>query len=123
MKCACTVVGWDDVSLVDGVFDWTKDVKARKKHKCGECGCEIQPGEIYEYHKGRCEGEFFVAKTCLLCVEVRTCFCCSWCYSAVWEAIDEEKDDLNLAGLDAISHEARAKFFRIIDLEETDEEE
>lgn len=27
----------------------TKTVTARKPHKCYECGCEIQPGEQYQY--------------------------------------------------------------------------
>lgn len=56
--------------------------KARKQHRCEECGHHIKPGESYEYAAGLCEGQWFDAKTCALCVDLREyvkahvpCFC------------------------------------------------
>ena len=44
-----------------------RDRKARKPHKCGECGSAIKPGESYWYATGRCEGDWFDAKVCQRC--------------------------------------------------------
>lgn len=40
---------------------------ARKASKCGECGCDINPGDDYEFHTYF--GEDYIAnhKTCLKC--------------------------------------------------------
>lgn len=43
------------------------DVKARKQHKCCECGGIIQIGEIYHLHSGLWDGEWGHFKVCLDC--------------------------------------------------------
>lgn len=56
--------------------------KARKHHKCGECGSTIQPGETYEHVWGIWGGCPETYKTCPRCLELRKyvtahvpCFC------------------------------------------------
>lgn len=65
--------------------------KARKSHKCCECGREIEPGESYEHVRGKWYGEIDSFDTCLLCVEIRTVFSCgeSWQYQSLWEDMEE----------------------------------
>ena len=46
--------------------------KARKQHRCEECGGPIVPGEKYEYVTGLWDGEFSYFKTCERCVDLRT---------------------------------------------------
>lgn len=48
-------------------FTSTKTVKARKVHHCGECGNEIQTGEIYTREVGVYEGDFYSYALCDLC--------------------------------------------------------
>ena len=42
--------------------------KAIKKHKCEECGRDINPGESYAYEALKFEGEFYQHKTCQHCL-------------------------------------------------------
>ncbi len=45
--------------------------RARKPHRCEECGRTIQPGEIYERYAGTWEGSFFTNIACHQCAELR----------------------------------------------------
>jgi hypothetical protein len=71
-----------------------RDVKrARKPHKCIECGGPIGVGEPYEYVSGLWDDHNYF-HTCKLCVELREwatisvpCFC--WAYSELHEAVRE----------------------------------
>ncbi len=45
--------------------------KARKAHKCDECGLAIQPGTVYEYVSGIWDGEPSHYKTCEGCQILR----------------------------------------------------
>jgi hypothetical protein len=61
---------------------WAEVRKARTGHKCLECGHRITPGEQYEHVRARFEGDWFVADTCALCIDLRAyvtahvpCFC------------------------------------------------
>ena len=42
-------------------------VKAVKPHRCTECRAAIEPGETYERHAGKYDGEFSVDKMCRRC--------------------------------------------------------
>lgn len=60
-------------------------VRARKHHRCNECGGTIQPGEQYEAVAGKWDGRFMTSATCPDCLGLREhirahvpCFC--WCY-------------------------------------------
>ena len=57
-------------------FMVVEDRKARKLHKCCECDKEILPGEKYEHVRGKCYGEMFTCKTCLVCREIANAFYC-----------------------------------------------
>lgn len=48
--------------------------RARKPHKCCECGYEIAPGESYEVAAGMTEGYFWSAATCERCADLRDSF-------------------------------------------------
>jgi len=50
--------------------------KARKPHKCCECGKQILPGEKYEHVRGKHDGEMRTADTCLICREIAEAFYC-----------------------------------------------
>lgn len=68
-----------------------RTVTARKPHQCVECNEQIDPGERYIYSRGKCDGEFFDAHTCLICEEVRKAFVCGGAvFSLLWESIVEE---------------------------------
>ena len=42
-------------------------VKAKKAHRCGECGGQIVPNENYLRYSGFCEGKAFSHKMCECC--------------------------------------------------------
>lgn len=77
--------------------------RARKQHKCYECGCSIEPGTKYEQIFGKWNGDVSHFKTCHLCLEVRTwasisvpCFC--WTFGDVLDnvrtLVDEARHDM-----------------------------
>lgn len=41
--------------------------KARKAHKCDECGKPIEPGQLYYYGSGKFDGDFYEIKECRRC--------------------------------------------------------
>ena len=62
----------------DGALECTtlEILKCRKPVRCGECRKVVEKGEQYERYAGKWEGEWFVARTCLLCAEIRASFYC-----------------------------------------------
>lgn len=71
----------------------SRDVEARKVHRCCECGREISPGERYKYETGLWAGVFRAFKTCSDCLSVRSLFCdqppFTTLYSCLWDEIYE----------------------------------
>ena len=64
--------------------------KARKEHRCEECGEKIIPGSKYEYVSGKWDSYVNEFKTCERCVNLRVwvknnvpCFC--WCHGNMLE--------------------------------------
>lgn len=49
--------------------------KARKLHKCIECGENILPGQNYNNYKGKWDGEFRIYHTCIPCNSIRKHYC------------------------------------------------
>jgi hypothetical protein len=86
MSCYC------DYSYPDFYVD--RMVKAKKNHRCDECGRTILAGEKYEYVSAVWEGDFSTCKTCDKCLELRQytkahvpCFC--WQHgNVIQDAID-----------------------------------
>jgi hypothetical protein len=63
--------------------------KARKPHKCCECGDEIVKGERYEYVTMLFDGRWSEYKTCLPCYHIGDdlgCRCYGDLYEAFWDA-------------------------------------
>jgi len=85
-ECGCVYVDCDGYSET-----LRKDVvKARKEHKCGECGRVISKGEKYEAYAGKCDDEFFYNKTCEDCLSVRNeFFCNTWIFGEIWTLLEE----------------------------------
>jgi hypothetical protein len=56
----------------DGAWDFcsVSVVKARKPHKCCECGRGISIGTQYEKIAGKFDGDFSEAKSCLDCMNI-----------------------------------------------------
>jgi len=64
--------------------------KARKPHRCGECGYIIPPGQEYEIDVTVFEGDLESHKTCIPCVRVRdSLFNCGWYYGHIWDDVHE----------------------------------
>lgn len=64
--------------------------KARKDHRCYECGRKIPPGEVYERSVGKWDGQISSHAVCLGCVTLRSytesnvpCVC--WLYGSMIE--------------------------------------
>jgi hypothetical protein len=65
--------------------------RARKQHRCGECGGPIFVGEPYDWAIGKWDGRVNTHKECVACVEMRQwaeisvpCFCCN-----IWGELHE----------------------------------
>jgi len=63
--------------------------KARKQHKCCECGRAILPGERYESMSGKLDGEIERLKTCEHCASARD-WLITHCGGFVFTQVDEE---------------------------------
>ena len=78
-------------------------IKARKEHKCCECGDIIMPGQIYRREKGIWNGKWDCFDTCSVCSAIRDDYCsCGFIYGelskSIWECegmdyITGETDD------------------------------
>ena len=89
MSCAdvCLSHDWDG----SNDFHSSRTVKARKTHRCCECGREIGVGESHEYVSAKSDGGFYTNRTCAECAEIREAFVCgTWIYGELWESIREE---------------------------------
>lgn len=61
--CACDCDGHVDLRNMT-------TQRARKEHRCHECGKVIEPGTLYRTLKGKFEGDFFRVKQCPFCAFV-----------------------------------------------------
>lgn len=116
MSAACSWISGLDSS------EWTQEIscemrKARKVHKCGECGEPIQAGERYEDFFGADDGKPIRHKTCAACVEIRGHFSGSegWIWGCIWEDMENCFPDLTAGGpcLEGLSAAAKTKLFEM----------
>jgi hypothetical protein len=81
----CRVDYCDDAALILA----EENLKAKKDHKCSECGRIIVVGEKYYRERGKYDGSMFTHKTCEHCQVART-----WMYREcggfVYGEIEEE---------------------------------
>ncbi|MDL2267955.1 hypothetical protein LJC46_08235 [Desulfovibrio sp. OttesenSCG-928-G15] len=93
--------------------------KARKEHKCFECGRKILPGEMYCYESGIWEGTPGSFKTCLDCASVREALFCSFVYGGLWYDVRtfvfDFQDELPWAKFSQFTPAARAKVCEIVE--------
>jgi len=87
LNCVCD--DYDDYDEYNE-FHNAKNMTARKFHTCCECGCEIKPGDVYEYASGKSDGSLWTAKTCASCARIRNdVMICGFTYGELWERIHE----------------------------------
>jgi len=83
------------IDSCDEFNEWgdTRTVKrARKSHKCTECGRQIQAGESYRVHTWIYDGQFDSSKSCAHCMVAEdwlTENCSGYLIHGVWEDINE----------------------------------
>lgn len=91
----------------------TTTQKARKTHKCGECGREIQPGETYTRTWGIWDGFASTYKTCSHCAipeEWLAINCDGYIFGEIIDDIDEHGRDYQRADLRALAAGAAKKW-------------
>ena len=83
----CLVMDYDE----SNAFYQEVTPRARKPHKCCECGAPIAVGEQYQRATGKADGSIFSECSCLACTEIRKTFCCgSWIFGELWEQMHEQ---------------------------------
>lgn len=89
MGCSDSCVVMD----LDGYSEFTRETtpRARKAYKCHECLAVIGAGERHQYLAGKCEGDFWDARTCAPCAEIRKAFVCdTYVIGELWEALRDQ---------------------------------
>ncbi len=113
--CSCVLVDVDDGP---SAFQ-AADPKARKEHKCCECGRVILPGETYRRESGIWDGDPRRYKTCSECLSIRRVFLCGgWMYGEVLEALKESFREAGTVSSDMLADltpAARDKVFAMLD--------
>lgn len=95
MECSCSCACNIDYEPPEFFND--RIMRARKEHKCCECGEAICIGEKYEYITGKWDGNFDTFKTCLPCSRIRKQYGC---------ALGSLRDDLwECLGMDYVTGE------------------
>lgn len=77
-------------------FSRSKTCRARKPHKCDECGRQIEAGELYRYDFMISEGSAYYFHTCAHCVVPAgwlTHNCGGFVFGEVREEIEEHAEE------------------------------
>ena len=88
--CTCMI----DVGVDAGDYAKVSTIKirkAKKEHTCYECQRKILPGEKYEYVSAFYEenNRWTTTHTCDTCLEIRTCYLCTYYYGNIWNDLQE----------------------------------
>lgn len=67
-----------------------KTVRARKEHRCCECGDPISVGDLHEHVRGLCDGAWGSWRTCARCLNVRTDYFGNWTFGLMREDFQAE---------------------------------
>lgn len=88
IECGCT---WDaDLDCCDRwEFSTRRDARARKPHRCYECGDTIAVGDDHECVSGKLGDGFATFRTCRTCQRIRDEYCCSYIYGELRETLRE----------------------------------
>ena len=93
--CSCIAVYVDDGPEFSNVVDR----RARKEHRCGECGLTIGIGEIFEHAANGYDGTVTTHKTCKDCESVRSAFFCEgYYYGRIWDDVHGHIPELVWSG-------------------------
>jgi len=115
-ECACIGGGFDYFG--PRVFH-RKELKARKLHKCEECGETIKPREMYVRETGIWDGRWGSHETCMDCADVRDVLLCSYTYGTVWTTIHEHYADdpllISWSAIGKLTTSAREKVCAMIE--------
>ena len=118
MECDCTVFA-DVENQNTHMFSEAESRKARKEHKCSECGRIIITGEQYIYDSGVWEGEVGTYKTCQDCKSIRDVFFRDgWYFTMLWEELNNhlwEVDEVSASCMLGLTKDARDKVCDILD--------
>ena len=125
-NCSCIYV---DVGDLAECFS-EDEIKARKEHKCCECGGKIKPGETCYLAKGKWGDRWASYKTCINCKSIRDEFFCEGFNFTVliWDLfgyLREVEGEVSEECLDNLTEGAKDMVLGYIDeiFEELDEEE
>ena len=103
--CGICIDGRDDGDTAEFIDE--KDVKARKTHKCCECGDVISIGTTYERTVGKWRDgtkNINTFRTCLPCAEIRRALCCDgWTYTMLWEEFENIAESLTTGCLEQLT--------------------
>lgn len=80
--------------------------KARARHRCKECGRDIDPGETYQRTRGVWEGEAFTHKVCAHCCVLQDWLwrnCGGYVYSELVEDVAEHGSECGRRDLAALA--------------------
>ena len=107
--CGVCLSGHD----MDVPFFFERQRKARKSHRCSECGRTIEPTMKYHQVGGICEGKWWSQSVCSLCYEITNVFHCdnNVQYGNLWDDMrDAIFPDLTINNpcIHKLSNEARA---------------
>lgn len=113
----CGVCLYSDCDGYMSAYDFceVRTPKARKEHRCCECGKTIRIGERYERYAGKYDGDFCSIVTCLICAEIADAFYCdSRLYGGgLWEGMHEIMGELKSSCFDKLqTPEAKAELQR-----------
>jgi predicted RNA-binding Zn-ribbon protein involved in translation (DUF1610 family) len=89
--------------------------KARKPHRCSECGRQIKVGEKYEHYWGKWEGETAAIDTCIICSEIANAFYCDGRLygGGLWDSMAYVMGELTTSCFDKLeTPEAKAELRR-----------
>lgn len=75
---------------IENEFYAEEERRAKAEHECIECGRTITRGETYQRAIGKCEGDWFTAKTCADCHAIRDALVCGgFLFGSLWDDIAE----------------------------------
>lgn len=122
MSCNDVCVEMDPWDCPGNAFYRESMPRARKPHRCEECHGVIAKGDSHHYATGKSDGEFWQARTCAPCHEIRKTFSCgTWVIGMLWESVDEQVfpkwdemvaiDCLARLTTDAAIEKMRARYF------------
>ena len=101
-NCNVCIAGYDGDAAA---FYDARMVRARKMHRCYDCGNEIAVGAMYERISGKWDQEVSSYTICALCSEIGEAFSCdgSRTFGNLWETIEEFFDEFTTGCLDKLT--------------------